>query len=101
VRQLARVLFRVASRGLNDRLKILGFLPVMVDPRIGQHRSVSANLSHQFGAARMLPGIRTDIKVAEAFAAGKPVRAYAPSARATADYAATVAAIESLWAQQT
>jgi len=100
VRQLARVLFRVASRGLNDRLKILGFLPVMVDARIGQHRSVSANLSHQFGAARMLPGIRTDIKVAEAFAAGKPVRAYASGARATADYAATVDAMESMWAQQ-
>jgi chromosome partitioning protein len=98
VRQLARVLFRVASRGLNDRLKVLGFLPVMVDMRIGQHREVNASLSHQFGAARLLPGVRTDIKVAEAFAAGKPVRAYAPSSRAAADYAAVVQAVETLWA---
>jgi chromosome partitioning protein len=98
VRQLARVLFRVASRGLNDRLKVLGFLPIMIDLRIGQHREVSAGLSHQFGAARLLPGIRTDIKVAEAFAVGKPVRVYAPGSRATADYAAAVKSLEALWA---
>ncbi len=98
VRQLARVLFKVASKGLNEHLKVLGFLPVMVDLRIGQHREVSASLSHQFGAARVLPGIRTDIKVAEAFAAGKPVRWYAPSSRASTDYAAAVQALETLWA---
>ena len=44
--------------------------------------------------------VTTSLKVAEAFAAGKPVRAYAPGARATADYAATVAAMDALWAQQ-
>lgn len=97
VRQLARLLFRVASRGLNERLKVLGFLPVMVDLRIGQHREVNASLSHQFGAARLLPGIRTDIKVAEAFAVGKPVREHAPHSRATADYALAVQALEKIW----
>ena len=98
VRQLVRLLFRVASRGLNERLKVLGFLPVMVDARIGQHREVNASLSHQFGAARLLPGIRTDIKVAEAFAVGKPVREHAPHSRSTADYAQAVLALEKLWA---
>jgi chromosome partitioning protein len=97
VRQLARILFRVASRGLNERLKVLGFLPVMVDLRVGQHRDVNAGLSHQFGAARLLPGIRTDIRVAEAFAVGKPVREHAPKSRAAADYAAATLAIEELW----
>jgi len=97
VRQLARLLFRVASRGLNEQLKVLGFLPVMVDLRIGQHREVNASLAHQFGAARLLPGIRTDIKVAEAFAVGKPVREHAPASRATADYAQAVQALEKLW----
>jgi chromosome partitioning protein len=97
VRQLARVLFRVSSRGLNDRLRIVGFLPVMVDLRIGQHRNVNASLAHQFGAARVLPGIRTDIKVAEAFAHGKPVREHAPRGRAAVDYAAVVTALEEMW----
>jgi chromosome partitioning protein len=98
VRQLARVLFRLASRGLNERLRVLGFLPVMVDLRIGQHREVNANLSHQFGAARLLPGIRSDIKVAEAFAVGKPVRAHAPNSRAATDYSLAVRVLEELWA---
>ncbi len=97
VRQLARLLFKVASRGLNERLKVLGFLPVMVDLRIGQHREVNASLSHQFGAARLLPGIRTDIKVAEAFAVGKPVRVHSPGSRAAADYAAAALLIDQLW----
>ena len=97
VRQLARVVFRVASRGMNDRLRVLGFVPVMVDTRIGQHREVTAALSHQFGAARLLPGIRNDIRVAEAFGAGKPVRAYAPKSRATSDYAELVRVMLSLW----
>ena len=97
MRQLARVLFKVASRGLNERLKVLGFLPVMVDLRIGQHREVNASLAHQFGAARLLPGIRTDIKVAEAFAVGKPVRAHAPASRAAADYAAATRRVDQLW----
>ncbi len=97
VRQLARVLFRVSSRGLNDKLRILGFVPVMQDTRIGQHREVSAGLSHQFGAARLLPGIRNDIRVAEAFSHGKPVRDYAPKSRAAADYAELVLAMQKLW----
>ena len=97
VRQLARVVFRVASRGMNDRLRVLGFVPVMADTRIGQHREVTASLSHQFGAARLLPGIRNDIRLAEAFGAGKPVHVYAPKSRAAADYAEMTRAMLVLW----
>lgn len=98
VRQLARVLFRVASKGSNDRLKVLGFLPVMMDLRIGQHREVTQGLSHQFGPQRLLPGVRNDIRVAEAFAAGRPVRVHAPASRAAQDYARAVDAALRLWA---
>ncbi|WP_263536362.1 ParA family protein [Paucibacter sp. Y2R2-4] len=66
VKQLARVILRVASRGLNERLRMLGYVPVMMDARIGQHRWVNTSLAQQFGAARLLPGIRNDIRVAEA-----------------------------------
>lgn len=97
VRQLARVLFRVASRGGNEGLRVLGFLPVMLDPRIGLHRSVSQGLAQQFGQARQLPGIRNDIRVAEAFAAGLPLRAHAPGSRATLDYEAAVTAMLERW----
>ena len=97
VRQLARVLFRVASTRPDKGLRVLGFLPVMCDTRIGQHRQVMGSVAHQFGASRMLEGVRNDIRVAESFAAGKPVRYYAPKSRAAKDYAAVAASVLARW----
>jgi chromosome partitioning protein len=87
VRQLARVLFRVGSNRVSDAGPLLvGFVPIMIDKRIGQHKQVASGVSNQFGISRMLPGIRNDIRVAESFAAGQPVRYYSPKCRATEDY---------------
>lgn len=87
VRQLARVLFRVGSNRASDAGPLLvGFVPIMIDKRIGQHKQVASGVSNQFGISRMLPGIRNDIRVAESFAAGQPVRYYAPKSRAAQDY---------------
>jgi chromosome partitioning protein len=86
MRSLARVLFKVAS-GPNPDLKLLAFLPVMLDRRIGQHRSVTEGVARQFGAGRLLSGIRTDIKLAESFALRRPVREYVPGCRGSEDYA--------------
>ncbi|MRD74030.1 ParA family protein [Rhodocyclus tenuis] len=97
VRALARILFRVAADRSNAGLRVLGFLPVMLDTRIGQHRSVSDSIAQQFGASRMLPGIRSDIKLAEAFAAGQPIRDYAPHSRGADDYRAATDAILERW----
>lgn len=87
VRQLMRVLFKVMS-GANPGLKILGFLPMMVAQHIRQHRQVNAAVSHQFGANRIMPGIRNDIRLAEAFAAGQPIINYAARCRGAHDFAA-------------
>lgn len=86
IRSLARVLFRVAA-GPNQELKLLGFLPVMQDLRIGQHRAVTEAVAGQFGPSRLFSGIRTDIKLAEAFARRRPIRAYMPGCRGAQDYA--------------
>jgi chromosome partitioning protein len=86
VRQLMRVLFKVMT-GANPRLKILGFLPTNAAEHIRQHRAITAEVSRQFGAHRVLSGIRSDIRLAEAFAAGKPVRHYAPKCRGAEDFA--------------
>jgi chromosome partitioning protein len=86
VRQLVRVLFKVISKQ-NPKLKILGFLPVMTTTSIRQHRQVTEQVTKQFGALRVLTGIRTDIKLAEAFGMGKPVRFYAPKSRGAEDFA--------------
>ncbi|EEF22363.1 Sporulation initiation inhibitor protein soj, putative, partial [Ricinus communis] len=86
VRQLMRVLFKVIS-GSNPHLKILGFLPTMAAKHIRQHRDVTEGISRQFGANRVLSGIRNDIRLAEAFAAGRPVRHYAKKSRGANDFA--------------
>jgi chromosome partitioning protein len=82
-----RVLFKVMSER-NPHLKILGFLPMMMANHVRQHRQVNAQVSKQFGALRMLSGVRTDIKLAEAFAAGMPIRLYAPKSRGADDFSA-------------
>jgi len=87
IRNLARVLFKVVS-GPNPDLKLLAFLPVMLDRRIVQHRGVTDGVARQFGHGRLLSGIRTDIKLAESFAHRLPVRSYMPGCRGTIDYAA-------------
>ena len=86
VRQLMRVLFKVIS-GPNQQLKLAGFLPMMAADHIRQHRAVGSDVAQQYGANRVLPGIRTDIRLAESFAAGKPIRSYAPKSRGAEDFA--------------
>jgi chromosome partitioning protein len=82
-----RVLFMIKSKE-NPELKIYGFVPVMVAEHINQHRLISGEIAHQFGAPKVLGGIRSDIKLAESFGAGQPIRAFAPRCRAAEDFAA-------------
>lgn len=86
IRSLARIFFKIKT-GLNPHLKVLAFLPVMLDRRICQHRTVSGDISRQYGQERVLSGIRNDIKLVEAFAHRKPIRAYMPQCRGAEDYA--------------
>jgi chromosome partitioning protein len=79
MRNLARVLFRVAA-GPNPDLKLLAFLPVMLDRRIGQHKSVADGVSRQFGVGRLLSGIRTDIKLANHLPTESPCATTSPAA---------------------
>jgi chromosome partitioning protein len=85
VRQLARLVFAVVSRS-NANLKILGFVPVMAASHVRQHRALQAQVGRDFGASRILPSVRMDIRLAEAFGASMPVRQYAPRSRAAQDF---------------
>ena len=69
----------------------------MLDTRLGLHREVCTSLGQQFGPERLLPGVRSDIRVAEAFGHGKPVRYYAAQCRAAHDYVGVADAIEQRW----
>lgn len=97
VRQLMRVLFKVMSNQ-NPGLKLLGFLPTMAADNIRQHRTTTGDVARQFGAPRVLPSIRNDIKLAEAFAVGQPVRTYAASSRGAQDFAALALCVTQLLA---
>ncbi|AMK77201.1 MULTISPECIES: ParA family protein [Methylomonas] len=48
---------------------------------------ITSEVSRQFGTLKVLPGIRSDIRLAEAFAAGKLVRHYSPKCRGADDFA--------------
>jgi chromosome partitioning protein len=92
MRQLVRVLFTVMTR-YNRAMKILGFVPTMAAEHVRQHRAVTGRVAHEFGATKLLPPIRNDIRLAEAMAAGKPIRVYAPKSRGAEDFAALTEAI--------
>lgn len=92
-RALARVFFRVAM-STNAELRLLGLLPVMLDRRIGQHKRILEQIAGQFGPERLFDGIRNDIKLAEAFATGQPVRNHAPRCRGRQDYRALADVID-------
>lgn len=85
IKALARLFFRIASTE-NPSLKLLGLIPVMLNLRIHHHGKVTENLTTNFGKEKILPGIRSDIKVVEAFENKMPVRFYAPTSRACFDY---------------
>jgi len=85
VRQLAKLFYQVATRH-NPDLKLLGLLPIMYDRHIRLHQRVIAELSKQFGKNRLMHGIRSNIKLAEAFEAGIPVGQYDPYCAGSMDY---------------
>jgi chromosome partitioning protein len=86
VKQLMRVLFRVKT-STNPGLRIHGFLPIMLAEHIKEHLAITGEIAHQFGGPRVLAGIRNDIKLAESFGVGQPIRYYAPKSRAAGDFA--------------
>lgn len=64
----------------------ISVLPVMVDKQLLLHRATLDSWNQRFGATRLLPPIRRNIKVAEAFAACCPVSVYAPACSGAKDY---------------
>ncbi|WP_202403266.1 ParA family protein [Vreelandella massiliensis] len=88
-KQLARLFYRVATEQ-NPSLGMLGLLPVMFDARLQLHRQTVDRLARQFGQARMLAGVRNNIKLAEAFAHGLPIHCYAPRSAGAQDYRALI-----------
>lgn len=96
VKQLADLFYKVAVTN-NASLKLIGLLPVMLDRRTKLHKKVLSNLVGQFGENRMLRGIRSNIRLAEAFEHGQPVSAFAPKSAGAMDYYMLVEELDALW----
>jgi chromosome partitioning protein len=87
VRQFARSYYHVA---LQLRAALLGIVvaPMVVDLRNNMQKLVLANLQLGFGSRQVLPGVRIDVNVAEAFALRQPLREYCLQSRAVGDFQA-------------
>lgn len=96
VHQFSRLFFRVASM-IKPDLRLLGILPVMLNSRIGHQRRVIDDVGSEFGAHRVVGGIRMDIRLAEAFAVGEPIRVFAPRSRGAADYGDLADDLSQIW----
>ncbi|MEI8396138.1 MAG: ParA family protein [Rhodospirillaceae bacterium] len=73
----------------------VGIVPVMVDMRTGLHRRILEQAAREF--TNVFHPIRTDIKLAECFNYGKPIRYYSSKSRGAIDYRKLVDAIVNQW----
>lgn len=85
IMQLSELFKEIATQH-NPSLKLIGLLPVMEDRHIRLQNRVLNTLSNRFGSHKLLRGIKTNIKLAEAFEQGSPIQDYAPSCRGAMDY---------------
>ena len=85
IKQLVRLMHSVKLSN-NPRLQLAGFLPTMASKTMKHHKAVMEEVSRHFGRDRILPAIRTDIRLADAFSKGQPVIGFAPKSRAAEDF---------------
>lgn len=83
--QMMGILYRINAE-LNRSLRLMGILPVKCDLRTNLARNVMKEIKDNFGADRILPPVRNDIKLAEAPSFGKSIFEYAPHCRGALDY---------------
>jgi len=96
IRHLSQLFYTVATRH-NPDLTRFAILPVMHNPRLRMHRTVMRDLERQFGRDRLLRGIRTDLKLAEAFGAGQPIQVFHRRSRGGLDYHLLAEELEAAW----
>ena len=85
VRQLVQQMYTIKSSH-NPSLTLAGFLPNLASQTMRHHKRVMQDIEIQFGAGRLLPSIRSDIRLAEAFASGQPVRLFSPGSGGAHDF---------------
>lgn len=83
--QFLRIFYKTAT-SINTEIKLFGILPTLLNSSIKDHERVVKNLQNIVGHKRILPPIRKDFKLSQAFVHGKPVVHYAKRCRGAKDY---------------
>lgn len=83
--EMMRLIYMV-NASWNADLRLGGIIPTFLNPHTRIAREISAEIQQNFGAAKLLPGIRQNITLAEAPGYGKSVLAYAPRSIGAEDY---------------
>ncbi len=86
---------------VNNRLSIMGVLPVMVDPRKNINREILAHLQTNYQVRVFKQSIRSSVKAAESPSFGESVIRYAPASTTAADFRALAKEIAVLAEQKT
>lgn len=82
---LAKTFLRIVIKD-NPSLKLLGFVPIMVNSRVQHHKCILKRIADEYGKDKILPQIRMDIKLVEAFESKSPIKFYAPRSKGAMDY---------------
>jgi len=85
VLQFLRIFYQ-HTKSLKSDIEFLGVVPTMYNKNIKEHQDILKKLSLDVGAKKILPSIRKDIKLANAFASGVPLCKKEPRARGAVDY---------------
>ncbi|ESQ92630.1 ParA family protein [Asticcacaulis benevestitus] len=96
IRQFIRLFYRVTTT-IKPDLMLLGILPVMINDRINHQRQILSDVGRELGVKYILDGIRTDIRLAEAFSAQEPISVYSPQSRGAKDYRILTSQLSRLW----
>lgn len=74
------------ARKYNQKIRLSGIIPVMVDMRSKHSQLVLKELKNTFGDSIIKRGIRIDVKISEASWEQKPVIIYSPYSKASYDF---------------
>ena len=96
IRQFSKIFLMIRMR-LNPGLRHFGLTACQFNPQSAVHRSITAAVSREFGADKLLGSIRSDIRLAECAGTGKTAYEFASGCRGAADYRSLVSMVAARW----
>lgn len=85
IKQLIKVFYHISTT-INPSLEHFSLLPVMTNRHYKLHQKIMKDVENQFGKHNVLRGVRSNIKLAEAFMQGCSIGEYAPRSTGAMDY---------------